>query len=470
MGSVKKALIGKIVENLEVVDAAAEGKSIARWDERVVFVNGGVPGDIVDVKIIQQKRRFLEGVPVHFHKKSAFRTEPFCAHFGNCGGCKWQNLAYEKQLHYKEKQVRDNFERIGHLEFPSIRPILGAPKTSRYRNKLEFTFTDREWLTFEQVREGTTTIGPALGFHVPGKFDRVMRIDECHLMDEPANSIRNWLFQYALEKKISFFNLRSQEGLLRNLVIRNTQAGEVMVTVVFAYDIEPERKEILDALSEKFPEISSLFYVINTKRNDSLYDQDMILYKGLPHMTETMEGLKFIIGPKSFYQTNSEQAYHLYSVARELAGLNGDEIVYDLYTGTGTIANFVASKAKKVIGVEYVDAAIEDAKKNSEANGIKNTDFYAGDMKDVLNETFIQTHGQPDVIITDPPRAGMHEDVIQTILKAAPEKIVYVSCNPATQARDLALMKDNYSIEVVQPVDMFPQTHHVENVVLLVRK
>ncbi|HCA82793.1 MAG TPA: 23S rRNA (uracil(1939)-C(5))-methyltransferase RlmD [Flavobacteriales bacterium] len=470
MGSAKKAMIGKIVENLEVIDAAAEGKSIARWDERVVFVNGGVPGDIVDVKIIQQKRRFLEGVPVHFHKESAFRTEPFCAHFGNCGGCKWQNLAYEKQLHYKEKQVRDNFERIGHLEFPSIRPILGAPKTSRYRNKLEFTFTDREWLTFEQVREGTTTIGPALGFHVPGKFDRVMRIDECHLMDEPANSIRNWLFQYALEKEISFFNLRSQEGLLRNLVIRNTQAGEVMVTVVFAYDVESERKEILDALSEKFPEITSLFYVINTKRNDSLYDQDMILYKGLPHMTETMEGLKFIIGPKSFYQTNSEQAYHLYAVARELAGLKGDEIVYDLYTGTGTIANFVASKAKKVIGVEYVDAAIEDAKKNSAANGIKNTDFFAGDMKDVLNETFIQTHGQPDVIITDPPRAGMHEDVIQTILKAAPEKIVYVSCNPATQARDLALMKDNYSIEVVQPVDMFPQTHHVENVVLLVRK
>ncbi|HRE98063.1 MAG TPA: TRAM domain-containing protein, partial [Flavobacteriales bacterium] len=288
MGSAKKAMIGKIVENLEVIDAAAEGKSIARWDERVVFVNGGVPGDIVDVKIIQQKRRFLEGVPVHFHKESAFRTEPFCAHFGNCGGCKWQNLAYEKQLHYKEKQVRDNFERIGHLEFPSIRPILGAPKTSRYRNKLEFTFTDREWLTFEQVREGTTTIGPALGFHVPGKFDRVMRIDECHLMDEPANSIRNWLFQYALEKEISFFNLRSQEGLLRNLVIRNTQAGEVMVTVVFAYDVESERKEILDALSEKFPEITSLFYVINTKRNDSLYDQDMILYKGLPHMTETM--------------------------------------------------------------------------------------------------------------------------------------------------------------------------------------
>lgn len=463
-------MVGQTIENLEIIDAAAEGKSVARSGDKVVFVNGGVPGDVVDVKIVAQKRRFLEAVPIHFHTRSPFRNDAFCAHFGTCGGCKWQNMQYERQLYYKQKQVKDNFERIGHLEFPELLPILGAAKTSRYRNKLEFTFSEKQWLTSEQLKNPEYIAGPALGFHVPGRFDKVMRIDECHLMDEPANAIRNWLFQTAMQLSIPFFNLRDQHGWLRNLVIRSSNTGEVMVVLVVAYSDEKMLFPLLDAMQEKFPEISSLFYVINSKKNDSLGDQEMIFYKGKHFMTEQMEDLKFKIGPQSFYQTNSEQAYELYKVARDFAQLTGDELVYDLYTGTGTIANFIASGARKVIGIEYVEAAIEDARFNSEQNGIANTAFFAGDMKDILTDAFIQKMGKPDVIITDPPRAGMHEDVVKVILNASPEKIVYVSCNPATQARDLAWMKDQYAIVAVQPVDMFPQTHHVENVVLLKRK
>lgn len=467
MGKNKRAMVGQIIENLEIIDAAAEGKSVARTGDKVVFVNGGVPGDVADIKITLQKRRFLEGTPVLFHKKSEYRADPFCKHFGTCGGCKWQNMQYERQLFYKQKQVKDNFERIGHLTFPEIMPIIGSSTTKAYRNKLEFTFSEKEWLTSEQLKDSNFIAQPALGFHIPGRFDKILRIDECHLMDTTTDNIRNFIYEYALKNNISFFHLRDQHGLLRNLVIRKSNTGEYMVTVVFAADEESIRIQLLNDLKAQFPEITSLFYVINTKKNDSLSDQEMILHAGVDHMTEEMEGLKFKVGPKSFYQTNSEQAYQLYKVAIDFAGLTGNELVYDLYTGTGTIANFVAGKSKKVIGIEYIDAAIEDAKTNSQINNITNTLFFAGDMKDILNDEFIAEHGQPDVIITDPPRAGMHEQVVETILKASPKKIVYVSCNPATQARDLALMKGHYKIVKTQPVDMFPQTHHVENVVLL---
>jgi 23S rRNA (uracil1939-C5)-methyltransferase len=433
----------------------------------VVFVNGGVPGDVADIQITSQKRRFLEGYPIHFHKKSEYRTEPFCQHFGTCGGCKWQNMRYERQLHYKQKQVFDNFTRIGHLEFPEIMPILGAPDISHYRNKLEFTFSTKEWLTPEQLKDKSYIASPALGFHVPGRFDKVMRIENCHLMQEPVNSIRNSIYQYAKENELPFFDLREQKGLLRNVIMRSSNTGEFMLILVFSAEEHPEREKLMQHLVASFPQITSLFYVLNGKKNDTIFDLDVHLYHGKDHMTEEMEGLKFKVGPKSFYQTNSEQAYHLYRVARDFAGLTGSELVYDLYTGTGTIANFVARNAKQVIGIEYIEPAIVDARINSAQNNIANTLFYAGDMKDVLTSDFIAQHGKPDVIITDPPRAGMHPDVVEMLLQTAPEKIVYVSCNPATQARDLALMKEHYKIEKVQPVDMFPQTHHVENVVLL---
>lgn len=457
-----------LLENIEIQKIAAEGKSIAYVDEKVLFVPNTVPGDIVDVQVTRKRKSFLEGFVVRTRKESILRTQPFCPHFGICGGCKWQNLPYEKQTEFKQQEIIDNLKRIGKVELQNIHPIIGSAHTQYYRNKLEFTFSDKRFLTREEIGQATDiTRTPAAGFHVPGLFDKVVDIETCYLQGSPSNEIRNFIKQYAIERDLTFYNIREQHGFLRTLVIRTASTGEVMVILAFGEEDQTERKNLLDALINEFPQITSLMYVINEKQNDSLTDQEIICYKGRDHIFEEMEGLKFKIGPKSFYQTNSEQAYNLYSKTRELAGLNGSETVYDLYTGTGTIANFIARQAQKVIGIEYVPEAIEDAKVNSELNGIANTLFYAGDMKDVLNSDFIARHGHPDVIITDPPRAGMHPDVVQTILNAAPERIVYVSCNSATQARDLQLMDTTYKVMAVQPVDMFPHTHHVENIVLL---
>ena len=457
-----------LLENIEIQKIAAEGKSIAYVDEKVLFVPNTVPGDIVDVQVTRKRKSFLEGFVVRTRKESILRTQPFCPHFGICGGCKWQNLPYEKQTEFKQQEIIDNLKRIGKVELQNIHPIIGSAHTQYYRNKLEFTFSDKRFLTREEIGQATDiTRTPAAGFHVPGLFDKVVDIETCYLQDSPSNEIRNFIKQYAIERDLTFYNIREQHGFLRTLVIRTASTGEVMVILAFGEEDQTERKNLLDALINEFPQITSLMYVINKKQNDSLTDQEIICYKGRDHIFEEMEGLKFKIGPKSFYQTNSEQAYNLYSKTRELAGLNGSETVYDLYTGTGTIANFIARQVQKVIGIEYVPEAIEDAKVNSELNGIANTLFYAGDMKDVLNSDFIARHGHPDVIITDPPRAGMHPDVVQTILNAAPERIVYVSCNSATQARDLQLMDTAYKVMAVQPVDMFPHTHHVENIVLL---
>lgn len=457
-----------LLENIEIQKIAAEGKSIAYVDEKVLFVPNTVPGDIVDVQVTRKRKSFLEGFVVRTRKESILRTQPFCPHFGICGGCKWQNLPYEKQTEFKQQEIIDNLKRIGKVELQNIHPIIGSAHTQYYRNKLEFTFSDKRFLTREEIGQATDiTRTPAAGFHVPGLFDKVVDIETCYLQGSPSNEIRNFIKQYAIERDLTFYNIREQHGFLRTLVIRTASTGEVMVILAFGEEDQTERKNLLDALINEFPQITSLMYVVNEKQNDSLTDQEIICYKGRDHIFEEMEGLKFKIGPKSFYQTNSEQAYNLYSKTRELAGLNGSETVYDLYTGTGTIANFIARQAQKVIGIEYVPEAIEDAKVNSELNGIANTLFYAGDMKDVLNSDFIARHGHPDVIITDPPRAGMHPDVVQTILNAAPERIVYVSCNSATQARDLQLMDTAYKVMAVQPVDMFPHTHHVENIVLL---
>lgn len=464
MGRGKKPLL----ENVEIKKIAAEGKSIAYIDEKILFVPNTVPGDVVDVQVTRKRKSFLEGFVVKTHKLSELRTPPFCPHFGICGGCKWQNLPYEMQLQFKQQEVIDNLERIGKMELQNIFPILGSALTTLYRNKLEFTFSNQRFLTREEIgQEMDIERTPALGFHVPGLFDKVVDIDTCYLQGGFSNEIRNFIKEYALIHRLEFFNIRNQEGFLRTLIIRTSSTGEIMVVLAFFHEDREKREALLDALQQEFPQISSLMYVINGKANDTLTDQEIICYKGKDHIFEEMEGLKFKIGPKSFYQTNSGQAYNLYSRTRELAGLTGKEIVYDLYTGTGTIANFVAKKAEKVIGIEYVPEAIEDAKINSAINGITNTTFYAGDMKDVLNEDFIAAHGHPDVIITDPPRAGMHPDVVATILKAAPDRIVYVSCNSATQARDLHLMDNQYKVMAVQSVDMFPHTHHVENIVLL---
>ncbi len=464
MGRGKKPLL----ENVEIKKIAAEGKSIAYIDEKILFVPNTVPGDIVDVQVTRKRKSFLEGFVVKTHKLSELRVEPFCPHFGICGGCKWQNLPYEMQLKFKQQEVIDNLERIGKVELQNISPILGSAQTTLYRNKLEFTFSSKRFLTREEIGQDTDIERtPALGFHVPGLFDKVVDIDTCYLQGGFSNEIRNFIKRYALEHGLKFFDIRNQEGFLRTLIIRTSSTGEIMVVLAFFHEDRENREALLDALRQQFPQISSLMYVINEKANDTLTDQEIIRYAGKDHIFAEMEGLKFKIGPKSFYQTNSEQAYNLYSRTRELAGLTGKETVYDLYTGTGTIANFVAGKAAKVIGIEYVPEAIEDAKINSELNSITNTVFYAGDMKDVLNDDFIAAHGHPDVIITDPPRAGMHPDVVATILKAAPDRIVYVSCNSATQARDLHLMDAQYKVMAVQSVDMFPHTHHVENIVLL---
>lgn len=463
-----------LLEKITIIDVAAEGKALAKVNDLVVFVLYVVPGDVVDLQVKRKKNHYAEAVAVKFHEYSPVRAVPFCQHYGICGGCKWQCLPYTEQIKYKQKQVTDNLTRIGKIELPEISPIMGSEKTEFYRNKLEFTFSNKRWLTEEEVKEDVKYDQMnAVGFHIPGAFDKVLAIEKCWLQDDISNQIRNAIRDYAYEHNYSFFNLRSQEGMLRNLMIRTSSTGELMVLLQCKIVEESEMdlmKQLLAFVAEHFPQITSLLYVVNNKCNDTINDLEVMVFKGNDHIFEEMEGLRFKIGAKSFYQTNSGQAYNLYKVARNFAGLTGKELVYDLYTGTGTIANFVSRQAKKVIGIEYVPEAIEDAKVNSAINGIDNTLFYAGDMKDILTQEFINQHGRPDVIITDPPRAGMHNDVINTILFAEPQRIVYVSCNPATQARDLSLLDAKYKVMAVQPVDMFPHTHHVENVVLLEKR
>ena len=462
------------MEKVTITDVAAEGKALAKVNDMVVFVPYVVPGDVVDLQVKRKKNKYAEAVAVNFHEYSSQRAVPFCQHYGVCGGCKWQCLSYEDQIKYKQKQVTDNLTRIGKVELPEISPILGSEKTQFYRNKLEFTFSDKRWLTEEEVKaEVKYDQMNAVGFHIPGAFDKVLAIEKCWLQDDISNQIRNTIRDYAYEHGLAFYNIRNHEGVLRNLMIRTSSTGEMMVLLQVRVSCDKDlddTKKLLAHVAEKFPQITSLLYVVNNKCNDTINDLDVEVFKGNDHIFEEMEGLRFKVGPKSFYQTNSEQAYNLYKVTRDFAGLTGDELVYDLYTGTGTIANFVSRKAKKVVGIEYVPEAIEDAKVNSEINGITNTLFYAGDMKDMLTQDFINEHGRPDVIITDPPRAGMHNDVIDVILFAEPKRIVYVSCNPATQARDLQLLDVKYKVMAVQPVDMFPHTHHVENVVLLEKR
>ena len=461
-----------LFENIEVLDAGARGKSIAKSpDGRVIFLDNAIPGDIVDVRTGRKRKSYFEGRAIKFHKHSEKRTEPVCEHFGSCGGCKWQHMKYEDQLFYKEKEVTNNLVRIGHLEVPEILPIAGSEKIYWYRNKMEFSFSNSRWLTQEELNSDETIEDRnACGFHIPGMWDKILDIEKCHLQQDPSNGIRNGLKRFAGKQGYSFFSPREGKGLLRNLMIRTSSAGEVMVVVQF-FDAEPESREaILNFLSEEFPEITSLQYVVNQKGNDSIYDQEVVLFKGRDHIFEEMEGLRFKINAKSFYQTNSEQAHVLYRIGREFAGLTGEELVYDLYTGTGTIAQFVAKKARKVVGIEAVPEAIEDARQNAEMNGIENVEFFVGDMASVFTDAFIQENGRPDVIITDPPRDGMHKKVVAQIKAIGPKKIVYISCNSATQARDLSLLKDHYDVVRSQAVDMFPQTHHVENVVLLKRK
>lgn len=467
-----------ILENVSVIDASSDGQSVARTDEYVIFIKGAVPGDVVDIQITRKKSKYREANTIAIKKRSEKRVDPVCSHFGVCGGCKWQNMDYEWQLFYKQKQVNDALTRLIKIELPEIQKIIPSKKIYHYRNKLEFTFSNKKWLTQEQIEDKTLSFGEglgeisrnALGFHIPGSFDKILNIDTCYLQEEPSNAIRNEIKKYAVENSLTFFDLREQIGLLRNIIIRSTSTGEWMLIVSFHYDDKEAIEKLLNHVSEKFPQITSLQYVINSKRNDTIGDLEISVFKGNDSIYENMEGLKFKIGPKSFYQTNSDQAYELYKITRDFASIKNTDVVYDLYTGTGTIANFVAHQAKKVVGVEYVPAAIEDAKINSQINNISNTVFYAGDLKDVLNDAFVKDNGKPDVIITDPPRAGMHEDVTKKILEIEPQRIVYVSCNPATQARDLQLLDEKYKVTKVQPVDMFPQTHHVENVVLLEKK
>jgi len=466
-----------VIPNLTIEGVAAEGKCIARHEDKVIFVDGKLvaPQDVVDVKVVRKRKNYIEAIPVKFHEYSPLRTQAFCSHFGTCGGCKFQHLPYEYQLQFKQQQVVDHLERIGKLDLPEISPILGSAHTQYYRNKLEFTFSNRRWMTQEEIATDEKITNPqALGFHIPKRFDKILDIDHCYLQPDPSNKIRLTLKRYAVEKNLTFFDQKNNEGFLRNVVIRNANTGDLMVIMIFFYDDQSLIVPLLEHLHREVPEITSLQYIINPKNNDAYQDLKVNLFAGEPHITETMPSLdadkpdlKFRVGAKSFYQTNATQAYELYKVAGHLANLQGDEVVYDLYTGTGTIANFVAHKAKKVIGLEYVPMAIENAKVNAEINGIDNTDFFAGDIQHLLDEEFLMLHGQPQVIITDPPRAGMHEDVVKMLKKAAPNKIVYVSCNPATQARDLAILSEDYNITAVQPVDMFPHTHHVENVVLL---
>ncbi|MBP3425454.1 MAG: 23S rRNA (uracil(1939)-C(5))-methyltransferase RlmD [Rikenellaceae bacterium] len=460
-----------LIEGLEITTLAAEGKAMGFHNGVVVFVPMTVPGDVVDVQVRNKRRRFMEASVVNFVRRSPLREEPFCEHFGVCGGCKWQNLPYAEQLRFKRQQVEDQLTRIAKVSLPEVQPTLGSEQTTFYRNKLEFTFAPKRWYTYEEVASGAALEpAPALGFHIPNMFDKILDIDKCWLQADPSNGIRNSLKEFCVAEGLPFYDIRNHDGLMRGVVIRTASTGDLMVIVVFAAEDKESIQKVMGFLQEKFPQITSLFYIVNEKLNDSLSDQSPVLWAGRDHIVESMEGLNFKVGPKSFYQTNSAQAYNLYKVAREFADLSGSEVVYDLYTGTGTIANFVARSASKVVGVEYVPEAIEDAKVNSALNGIDNTVFYAGDMKNVLTEEFVEANGHPDVIILDPPRAGVDAPVIDVILAAAPDRIVYVSCNPATQARDLALMDEQYRVVAVQPVDMFPHTHHVENVVKLVRR
>lgn len=462
----------QVVENLLIEDFAAEGKCIGRHNGAVVFIEGNAaPGDVVDVEILNfKKKKFYEAKVIQTHSYSDKRAEAFCDYFGTCGGCKWQHIKYEEQLQFKWQQVSDHLHRIAKVTLPPIEPILPSDKTTFYRNKLEFTFSNLRWFTLDEIHSGTELERNALGFHIPKRFDRILDIEKCYLQPDPSNEIRNQLRSFALQKGFRFYDQKNNVGFVRNVILRTANTGDVMVIVQFAEPNQSDIEATMAFLAETFPQISSLQYIINTKGNDSYYDQDVVLYAGKPYIEERMEDLVFRVGPKSFYQTNSDQAYELYKVAREFAQLTGQEHVYDLYTGTGTIANFVAKQAKTVVGVEYVPEAIEDAKINSEINGIHNTKFYAGDMKNVLNEAFIAQNGHPDVVITDPPRAGMDEPVVRTLLRMEPTKIVYVSCNSATQARDLAWLDEKYAVQRVRPVDMFPHTHHVENVVVLEKK
>lgn len=463
----RKKKIDLLLENVEIEAVAAEGKALTHVDGMVVFVDFAVPGDVVDIQVYKKKKNYMEGFIKRIVKPSAHRLKPFCEHFGVCGGCRWQPLPYEMQLEAKRQQVEDQLVRIGHLEVPEIRPTLPSELTRYYRNKLEFSASNKRWLLRDEPQD---LVEPGLGFHVGKFFDKVLDIKQCHLQAEPSNAIRLFIKKFCLENGLEFYNIRENHGFFRNMFIRTTEDGQIMLILCLAQPDEAPRKALLDALIKEFPQITCLYYVINEKLNDSIADQSPVLYYGQDAIYEKMEDLSFKIGPKSFYQTNSRQAYRLYSVAREFAALEGHEVVYDLYTGTGTIAQFVSRKASKVVGIEYVPEAIEDAKDNARRNHIDNCEFFAGDMKDVLNEAFIQEHGRPDVIILDPPRAGIHPDVAKVILGAAPERMVYVSCNPASQARDLAILCKDYKITAVQPVDMFPHTMHVENVVSLRRK
>ncbi|OIV41528.1 23S rRNA (uracil(1939)-C(5))-methyltransferase RlmD [Flavobacterium johnsoniae] len=458
-----------VFHQIQVLDAGAKGVSVAKApDGKVIFIPNVVPGDVVDVQTFKKRKAYYEGKAVKFHELSEHRIEPICEHFGVCGGCKWQNMKYSQQLYYKQNEVKNHLQRIGKVELPEFETILGSEKQFFYRNKMEFSFSNSRWLTEKEIGS-TEDLGNrnALGFHIPKMWDKILDIEKCHLQEDPSNAIRNEIRAFANEHNLAFFNPREHSGLLRTLMIRTASTGEIMVLIQFFEDDKANRELVLDHIYEKFPQITSLQYVVNAKQNDTIYDQDIKLYKGRDYILEEMEGLKFSINAKSFYQTNSDQAYELYKITRDYAGLTGEETVYDLYTGTGTIAQFVSKKAKKVIGVESVPEAILDAKANAERNNITNCEFFVGDMKVVFNEAFIAQHGKPDVIITDPPRDGMHAAVIDQILKIAPKKVVYVSCNSATQARDLALMDEKYKVTRVRPVDMFPQTHHVENVVLL---
>jgi 23S rRNA (uracil1939-C5)-methyltransferase len=457
----------KIIDDLTIIDIAEDGKGLGKADELVVFVEKAVPGDIVNAEVYRKKKNFAEAKIREIIKPSEFRTQPFCQHFGTCGGCKWQHMTYEAQLQYKQKSVKDALERLGKVNTASMLPILPSEQTQYYRNKLEYTFSDKRWLQEGEILNNEVLNMNALGFHVPLRFDKILDIQHCYLQADPSNAIRNTIRAYALQNNLSFYNLRAHEGALRNLIIRTSSTGELMVIVVFAYAEQQEISALMKFVAAEFPEITSLLYIVNQKKNDTIFDQDVIIYRGPDYIHEEMNGIRFRIGPKSFYQTNSAQALRLYEITRDFADFKGDELVYDLYTGAGTIANFIAKNVREVVGVEYVPTAIEDAKVNSQINGIGNTKFFAGDMKDVLVPEFVLEHGKPDVIITDPPRAGMHADVVDRMLEIEADKIVYVSCNASTQARDLLILSEKYDVVKIRPVDMFPHTQHVENVVLL---
>ncbi len=457
----------KFLQNIQVVDIAEEGKGVGKSEDLVIFIDKAIPGDVVDVELMRKKKKFYEARIQNLVKPSEYRTEPFCQHFGTCGGCKWQHMTYDAQLQFKQKSVTDALERLAKVDVAGIEPILGSKASRYYRNKLEYTFSDKRWLTDGDMHSDKEMEMNALGYHIPGRFDKILDIEHCYLQADPSNDIRNKVREYALVQRISFYNLKNHEGALRNLIIRTSTTSELMIIVVFAYADEKQIQGMMEFVQHTFPDITSLLYIINQKKNDTIFDQDIHVFTGRDHIFENMNGLKFKIGPKSFYQTNSDQAFELYKIAKDFAGFKGDELVYDLYTGAGTIANFVAGDVKKVVGVEYVPTAIEDARINSSLNNIKNTRFFAGDMKDILNTEFVAEHGKPDVVITDPPRAGMHADVVKRLLEMEAEKIVYVSCNAATQARDIALLKEKYKVSRIRPVDMFPHTQHVENVVLL---